>query len=94
MHKLSLTPERALLDPNFESYKLSLDSLPTYSTSDSDGLDVHARSPNEDQYSFLHAKLFGQNNNLLVSDPFTDGGDAVHVVDPQAGRVLQVKCAN
>ena len=89
--KIELKPDRSLLDPNFESYKLSLDSIPLFTAAPS-GLNVRGRLPDDNQFSFLHAKLFGQSNNFLVLDPFhgAGGGSGVYVLDPGEGRVLRV----
>ena len=84
VEKMELKPDRALLDPNFDGYKLSLDAMPQYHAS-SPGLNVKARMPAEEQYSFLHAKLFGQSHNFLCSDPFSGG---VYMLNPQDGGVI------
>ncbi len=78
MNRIELKPDRSLLDPNFESYKLSLDALPVFNTG---SVDVVSQTPAEEQYSYVHAKLFSQNNNHLVRDPFTG---SVYVVDANA----------
>ena len=88
VEKMELKPNRALLDPNFDGYKLSLDSMPLFTAAPA-GLNVKGRMPAEEQYSFLHAKLFGQSNNFLCSDPFGDGR-GVYVLNPQEGSVTKV----
>ena len=88
VEKMELKPDRALLDPNFDGYKLSLESMPLY-TATPPGLSIKGRMPAEDQYSFLHAKLFGQSNNFLCTDPFGDGR-GVYVLDPQEGKIQKV----
>lgn len=64
---IHLRPNRSLIDPNFDGYKLSLDPVPVKKLS----LPATPRRchTNEDQYSFLHAKLFST-HNLLVNDPW------------------------
>ena len=91
VEKMELKPNRALLDANFNGYKLSLDSMPLFTAAPT-GLNVKARMPDEEQFSFLHVKLFGQSNNFLCSDPFDDGrgGSGVYVLNPQEGNVMKV----
>lgn len=60
---VNLRPSHSLLNPNFDGYKLSLDPVPVL------------RSPlptplrrvftNDEQYTFLHAKLFSLHNHLF-----------------------------
>ncbi|XP_064640690.1 nudC domain-containing protein 1-like [Lineus longissimus] len=64
---VDLRPERSLLDPKFEGYKLDLDPLPTYKLSLPKGPD-HVKL-RDDQYSFQHVKAFGSTNHLLL-DPW------------------------
>ena len=56
-----------MLNPNFDGYKLSLAPIPTIKHQ----LVSSPRRvfPNDDQYSFLHAKLFSLQNHL-VRDPW------------------------
>ena len=85
---LPLTPDRNLLDPNFESYKLSLDSLAVFSTALSVDLRPQCRSPAPDQYSYHHAKLFGR-ANLLVLDP--ECQDRIYLLDPERDEIFVVR---
>lgn len=64
---IHLRPDRKLIDPKFDGYKLSLDPVPVIKTP----ITTPPRRchTNEDQYSFLHAKLFSL-HNLLVKDPW------------------------
>lgn len=64
---IHLRPNRNLIDPKFDGYKLSLDPVPVLKTP----LTAPPRRchTSEDQYSFLHAKLFSL-HNLLVKDPW------------------------
>ncbi|KRT83658.1 hypothetical protein AMK59_4079 [Oryctes borbonicus] len=60
---MELTPNRQFIDPQFSSYKLSLDPIPTLEKK----LDIAVRRivPDSSQYSFLHAKLFALHNHLV-----------------------------
>lgn len=62
-----LRPSRHLINANFDGYKLSLEPIPILKTP----LTASPRRchTSDDQYSFLHAKLFSQ-HNLLVKDPW------------------------
>uniref|UniRef100_A0A1B6G0J7 NudC domain-containing protein 1 n=1 Tax=Cuerna arida TaxID=1464854 RepID=A0A1B6G0J7_9HEMI len=93
-----LRPKKELLDPNFGGYKLSLDSIPVYRQSISEGADHVCQS--EDQYSFIHTKVFSLHNHLFC-DPWHN--NTVFLVDkcwnvlkatitPETGRLetLQV----
>jgi len=64
---IELRPSKDLLDPNFESYKLSLDPLPVYKHSTPVAVDQ--LKPNDEQFSYQHVKVFGLHNHL-VSDPW------------------------
>ncbi|XP_071785195.1 nudC domain-containing protein 1-like [Asterias amurensis] len=60
----SLQADRQLLDPHFDGYKLSLDTLPTYSVNVISGIDeVKLRG---DQYTLQHVKAFGIHNHLIL----------------------------
>lgn len=59
---VELRPNRNLLDSNFNGYKLSLDPTPLLITElESTPLQCQQR---DDQYSFLHAHIFGLENHL------------------------------
>lgn len=62
-------PKKDLLNPTFEGYKLSLDSLPVYKHDLPNG--VEHRKPNNQQLSFQHVKTFGLHNHL-IDDPWED----------------------
>lgn len=64
-----LRPQKDLLDPTFEGYKLSLDPLPVYKHDLPVGIE-HLR-PNDQQFSFQHVKTFGLHNHL-IDDPWED----------------------
>ncbi|KAJ8303567.1 hypothetical protein KUTeg_019963 [Tegillarca granosa] len=55
---------RDLINPHFDGYKLSLESLPTYSTKINQGIEEITLS--DEQYSYHHAKLFGADNHLVL----------------------------
>lgn len=84
---VSLTVNRALLDPNFESYRLSLDPIPTYSVQLQEGVDEVELS--EDLYTRDHVRVYGMRNHL-VADPWD--ATSVYYVD-RAGRVQRVRVA-
>ena len=76
----SLRPLVSLLDPKFEGYKLSPDSLPHDSTRLVSGVnDIPLR---DDLFSLQHLRAFG-NFNHLVWDPwrFRDDKQRVYFVD-------------
>ncbi|RZF41823.1 hypothetical protein LSTR_LSTR005285 [Laodelphax striatellus] len=71
MKKLSeLRPDKRLLNPDFNGYKLSLASIPSYNLAFDNGVDQV--SPSDDQYSFLYAKLFSL-HNYLFADKWNEG---------------------
>ncbi|XP_058444040.1 nudC domain-containing protein 1 [Malaya genurostris] len=72
MKLLELRPDRSLLKSNFDGYKLSLEPIPILRTDLTDlSRPDHVR-PGEQQYSCLHAQLFGLQNHL-VRDPWAAG---------------------
>lgn len=78
----SLKVNRELLDPSFESYRLSLDSIPTYNVElDAAVAEVKLK---DSQYTLDHMKAFGMYNYLHI-DPWYE--DSVYFVDNK-GRVL------
>ncbi|TRY58755.1 hypothetical protein DNTS_034586 [Danionella cerebrum] len=80
----SLTVKRDLLDPNFESYRLSLDSIPMYNVQlDAAVAEVKLK---DSQYTLDHVKAFGMFNYLQI-DPWYE--DSVYFVDIK-GRVLSL----
>ncbi|XP_029022760.1 nudC domain-containing protein 1 [Betta splendens] len=78
----SLKVNRDLLDPNFDSYRLSLDAIPTYNVE----LDaaVEEVKLKDAQYTLEHMRAFGMYNYLHL-DPWYE--DTVLFVDCK-GRVL------
>ncbi|XP_051811477.1 nudC domain-containing protein 1 isoform X2 [Acanthochromis polyacanthus] len=80
----SLKVNRDLLDPNFESYRLSLDAIPTYNVE----LDaaVEEVKLKDSHYTLEHMRAFGMYNYLHL-DPWYD--DSVLFVDCK-GRVLSL----
>lgn len=60
---IELRPDRKLLNSEFEGYKLSLESIPTFKEELT--IKVDRVLPNNEQYSILHAKLFGLHNHLI-----------------------------
>lgn len=80
----SLKVNRELLDPNFESYRLSLDAIPTYAFE----LDaaVEELKLKDTQYTLEHMQAFGMFNYLHL-DPWYE--DTVLFVDCK-GRVLSL----
>ncbi|XP_078146540.1 nudC domain-containing protein 1 [Centroberyx gerrardi] len=80
----SLKVNRELLDPNFESYRLSLDPIPTYNVE----LDaaVEEVKLKDSQYTLDHVRAFGMYNYLHL-DPWYE--DSVFFVDCK-GRVLNL----
>ena len=70
MKLIELRPDRALLKPNFDGYKLSLEPIPTIKTELSVKTDIVRQS--EEQFSLLHAQIFGLQNHL-VKDPWIAG---------------------
>ncbi|XP_059899157.1 nudC domain-containing protein 1 [Gadus macrocephalus] len=80
----SLKVNRELLDPNFESYRLSLDPIPSYNVE----LDaaVEEVKLKDTQYTLDHVRAFGMYNYLHL-DPWYP--DSVFFVDCK-GRVLNL----
>ena len=86
MEKVKLQVRHELVDPDFEGYKLSLEPLASFE-SELEGHTLTARPADDDQYSYLHSKLFS-GNNAVVNDPFDDS--AAYIVDPEQEAILQV----
>lgn len=73
MKTVELRPDRSLLKPNFDGYKLSLEPIPILRTDLAEGsVQPNRIRPSEEQYSHLHAQMFGL-QNLLVRDPWATG---------------------
>uniref|UniRef100_A0A3Q3AI60 NudC domain-containing protein 1 n=1 Tax=Kryptolebias marmoratus TaxID=37003 RepID=A0A3Q3AI60_KRYMA len=80
----SLKVNRDLLDPNFESYRLSLDPIPTYNVElDAEVEEVKLK---DSHYTLEHMRAFGMFNYLHL-DPWCE--DSVLFVDCK-GRVLSL----
>ncbi|KAM4705426.1 nudC domain-containing protein 1 [Rhinophrynus dorsalis] len=80
----SLKVNRALLDPKFESYRLSQDPLPCYNVElDSAVAEVKLR---DDQYTLDHMRAFGMYNYLHCNSWVPD---SMFYVD-QLGRVMNL----
>ena len=64
-----LTPDRNLLDSNFEGYKLSLEPFVQYKLNLDEPLDTHSLIESDSQKFFLfqHLKLYGLQNLLIVN---------------------------
>lgn len=60
---IELRPNRDLLQPDFNGYKLSLNAIPVISKQLTDS--IHRALPDAGQYSVLHAKLFGLHNHVI-----------------------------
>ncbi|KAJ8401436.1 hypothetical protein AAFF_G00383550 [Aldrovandia affinis] len=92
----SLKINRQLLDPNFESYRLSLDPLPTYNIElDAAVAEVTLK---DNQYTLDHIRAIGMYNYLQI-DPwyedsvyFTDCMGEENKYEVRKRRVLQGKC--
>ncbi|XP_065088501.1 nudC domain-containing protein 1 [Ochlerotatus camptorhynchus] len=72
MKTLELRPDRSLLKPNFDGYKLSLEPIPILRTDLTGPSQPNRIRPSESQYSHLHAQVFGL-QNLLVRDSWAPG---------------------
>lgn len=59
---IELRPNRDLLNPDFEGYKLSLEKIPIYKHELE--ASIEKILPDNEQYSLLHARLFGLHNHL------------------------------
>uniref|UniRef100_A0A4W2D6J0 NudC domain-containing protein 1 n=1 Tax=Bos indicus x Bos taurus TaxID=30522 RepID=A0A4W2D6J0_BOBOX len=80
----SLRVKRPLLDPRFESYKLSLEPLPSYQLElDAAVAEVKLR---DDQYTLEHMHAFGM-YNYLHCDPWYQ--DSVYYID-NLGRIMNL----
>ncbi|XP_026875371.2 nudC domain-containing protein 1 isoform X1 [Electrophorus electricus] len=80
----SLNVNRQMLDPSFESYRLSLDSVPCYTVQlDAAVAEVKLK---DSQYTLDHMKAFGMYNYLHI-DPWYE--ESVYFVDCK-GRVLNL----
>lgn len=87
MEKVPLKPDHLLMDPDFEGYKLSLEPVPVRKTKIQGTLEP--RSPSDDQFSFLHAKLFS-GTNLLVADRFDRTSSNVYLLNTSTEIIHKV----
>ncbi|CAG9833927.1 unnamed protein product [Diabrotica balteata] len=76
---IELNPNRQLLDSNFDGYKLSLTEIPKKKRDLSIAVDRVLLDTN--QYSLLHANLYGFHNHL-TADPY-DETSSVYFVDKE-----------
>ncbi|KAK7498813.1 hypothetical protein BaRGS_00009905 [Batillaria attramentaria] len=74
--KVDLKPKKELINPQFDSYKLSLDPLPTYHQELEKAIDVCSLT--QDQLTLHHTKLFAAPNHL-IPDPWAE--NSVYLVD-------------
>lgn len=74
--RFDLKPEKHLLNPNFESYKLSLEPLPSYNQDLEKAVDTSNLT--QSQLTSHHTKLFAAPNHL-IADPWTE--NSVYLVD-------------
>ncbi|KAF5901268.1 nudC domain-containing protein 1 isoform X1, partial [Clarias magur] len=81
----SLKVNRELLDPNFDSYRLSLDAIPCYNV-ELDAVVAEVKLK-DSQYTLNHMKAFGM-YNYLHADPWYE--ESVYFIDCK-GRVLNLK---
>lgn len=80
----SLNVNRQLLDPSFESYRLSLDPIPIYNIElDAAVAEVKLK---DSQYTLEHVRAFGMYNYLQI-DPWYE--ESVYFVDCK-GRILNL----
>lgn len=100
MSLLDFRPSHSLLNPHFDGYKLSLEPVPILKA------EINAAPrrtfTNDNQYTFLHAKLFSLHNHL-IGDPwleyscyFTDENWTLQNVryDTTAGKLSSVKAVH
>lgn len=71
-----LRPDRSLLNPDFNGYKLSLEKNPILKKEFETSVDRVL--PNSEQYSLLHARLFGLHNHIFT-DQFYE--NTIYFVD-------------
>ncbi|XP_018577530.1 nudC domain-containing protein 1 [Anoplophora glabripennis] len=74
---IELSPNRLLLDSNFDGYKLSLQEIPIKKRDLSKPVDRILL--NSSQYSLLHTKLYGLHNHLIGDH--LDDGESIYFVD-------------
>lgn len=76
---IELNPNRVLLDSNFDGYKLSLQDIPKKWKELTTTVDRVLL--NSQQYSLLHANLYGLHNHL-IGDPY-DETNSVYFIDSE-----------
>lgn len=95
---IELRPDRNLLNPDFNGYKLSLEKIPVFEKELQTA--IERVLPNSDQYSLLHAKLFGLHNFIFTdyfystsSIYFIDGNWNVLkvIINEQTGLISEIK---
>ncbi|XP_055638002.1 nudC domain-containing protein 1 [Toxorhynchites rutilus septentrionalis] len=72
MKIVELKPNRLLIKANFDGYKVSLEPIPIARTELTGSLGPDRVRPSHNQYSYLHATLYGLHNHL-VRDPWSSG---------------------
>lgn len=77
MSLIELSPNKLLLNSNFDGYKLSLKEVPIVRRTFTSPVDKILL--NSDQYSVLHAKLYGLHNHL-IPDPYNEN-NSVYFID-------------
>ena len=70
MKTAHLQKDRDLLDPNFSGYKLSLESVSVSPLELCPSSGSSPQEPGPGEYGYLHAKLYGEHNHLVV-DPWS-----------------------
>lgn len=75
---IELRPNRLLLNPNFNGYKLSLNQLSITTLDLTTSVD---KIVNSSHYSFLHTKLYGLHNHLLGES--VNDYDSLYFVDSE-----------
>lgn len=97
---IDLRPSHLLLNPHFDGYKLSLEPIPILKAELADS--PRRVFTNDDQYSFLHAKLFSLHNHLF-RDPwlnyscyFVDENFTIQNVryDTECGKLNNIKAVH
>ena len=73
---IELRPNRALLNSNFDGYKLSLAQIPTVTKELK--VPVDRLVPDINQYSLLHAKLYALHNHLVGE---SDDSESIYFID-------------
>jgi len=81
----ALQVEKSLMNPDFEGYKLSLESIATFTKKFPEPVKPH--SLGDDQYSYVHAKLFAT-HNVLSRNRFDD---SIYLLGDGGNRIYRVE---